>query len=78
MSCWEMRWFLPVSDVAHLKLEVAVGAQQSLLDVVEVYWLAVDGYELHAALERQRGVLAAAGRTACCVVREEADNIPSE
>lgn len=56
---------LPVSYVAGVKLKPVIIPKQSLLDMIEVHWLAVDGYEAHAALEGQSRVLTARRRTAC-------------
>lgn len=58
------RNLLPVSDVAGVKLKIIIISKQSLLDMIEVDWLAVDGYKAHAALEGQSRVLTALWRTA--------------
>lgn len=47
---------IPVMDATHVKLKLIVVSQQSLLDMDEVHWLAVDKYEPHAPLERKRRV----------------------
>lgn len=55
---------VPVSYVACVKLELVIISQQSLLNMIEIHWLAVDEDEPHTSLEGRSRVLTVHGGTA--------------